>query len=300
MSLEIDFAEAIEMGDLKAISQKLEELAPHEIAEEIFRLDTVESTVIWRLLPKDVALEVFEELDAENQQQILSGMREQAFRDLLERMDPDDRVRLLGEAPASFVKKVLAGLSPKERRMTAELLGYPEETVGRYMSPEVISIADTTTVPEILSTIRRKGKTAETISVIAVVDKSKKFVGLIELEQLVLAEEDQTAADVADQDAATVLVTDAAEDAARLLQDTNYLAVVVLDTEDRVVGVLTVDDAIDILEEAHSEDIARQAASLPSSGHYLSVRDLPDKSASNQYCKASNTFAFNQYSNLRR
>ncbi|MEY4994705.1 MAG: hypothetical protein RLZ65_554 [Actinomycetota bacterium] len=268
--LEIDFAEAIELGDLKAVSQKLEELAPHEIAEEIFRLDTVESTVIWRLLPKDVALEVFEELDAENQQQILSGMREQAFRDLLERMDPDDRVRLLGEAPASFVKKVLAGLSPKERKMTAELLGYPEETVGRYMSPEVISIADTTPVPEILATLRRKGKTAETISVLAVVDKSKTFVGLIELEQLVLADEEMTAADVADQDAATVLVTDAAEDAARLLQDTNYLAVVVLDTEDRVVGVLTVDDAIDILEEAHSEDIARQAASLPSSGHYLS------------------------------
>lgn len=268
--LEIDFAEAIELGDLKTISQKLEELAPHEIAEEIFRLDTVESTVIWRLLPKDVALEVFEELDAENQQQILSGMREQAFRDLLERMDPDDRVRLLGEAPASFVKKVLAGLSPKERKMTAELLGYPEETVGRYMSPEVISIADTTPVPEILATLRRKGKTAETISVLAVVDKSKTFVGLIELEQLVLADEELTAADVADKDAATVLVTDAAEDAARLLQDTNYLAVVVLDTEDRVVGVLTVDDAIDILEEAHSEDIARQAASLPSSGHYLS------------------------------
>lgn len=268
--LEIDFAEAIELGDLKAVSQKLEELAPHEIAEEIFRLDTVESTVIWRLLPKDVALEVFEELDAENQQQILSGMREQAFRDLLERMDPDDRVRLLGEAPASFVKKVLAGLSPKERKMTAELLGYPEETVGRYMSPEVISIADTTPVPEILATLRRKGKTAETISVLAVVDKSKTFVGLIELEQLVLADEEMIAADVADQDAATVLVTDAAEDAARLLQDTNYLAVVVLDTEDRVVGVLTVDDAIDILEEAHSEDIARQAASLPSSGHYLS------------------------------
>ncbi len=268
--LDIDFAEAIELGDLKAISQKLEELAPHEIAEEIFRLDTVESTLVWRLLPKDVALEVFEELDAENQQQILSGMREQAFRDLLERMDPDDRVRLLGEAPASFVKRVLAGLSPKERRMTAELLGYPEETVGRYMSPEVISIADTTPVPEILATLRRKGKTAETISVLAVVDKSKTFVGLIELEQLVLADEELTAADVADQDAATVLVTDAAEDAARLLQDTNYLAVVVLDTEDRVVGVLTVDDAIDILEEAHSEDIARQAASLPSSGHYLS------------------------------
>lgn len=268
--IEIDLEDAIERGDVLSISSLLERLAPHEIAEEIFRLDTVQSTFIWRLLAKDLALEVFEELDAENQQQILSGMREQAFRDLLERMDPDDRVRLLGEAPASFVKKVLAGLSPKERKVTAELLGYPEGTVGRYMSPELISVSDSTQVSEILTTLRRKGKTAETISVIAVVDKAKKFAGLIELEQLVLADENQTALDVAEVDAPTVLVSDDAEDASRLLQDTNYVALVVLDSESRVVGVLTVDDAIDILEDASSEDFALQAASLPSSGHYLS------------------------------
>ena len=268
--IDFDLEDAIERGDVAAISLQLEELAPHEIAEEIFRLDAVQSTFIWRLLPKDLALEVFEELDSDNQQQLLSGMREQAFRDLLERMDPDDRVRLLGEAPASFVKKVLAGLSTKERKITAELLGYPEGTVGRWMSPELISVSDSTPVPEILATLRRKGKTAETISVIAVVDKAKKFSGLIELEQLVLADENQTAIDVADVDAATVLVSDEAELAARLLQDTNYLALVVLDSESRVVGILTVDDAIDILEEASSEDFALQAASLPSSGHYLS------------------------------
>lgn len=267
---ELDLREAIDKGDLKAISAHLELLAPHEIAEEITRLDTVESTLVWRLLQKDVALEVFEELDAENQQQLLSGMREQAFRDLLERMDPDDRARLLNEAPASFVKKVLAGLSPKERKMTAELLGYPEETVGRYMSPEVIVINESTPVLEVLETIRRKGKAAETVSVLAVVDKGKKFVGSVDLTDLVMADESLTVGEITDPDAATALVTDDAEAAARLVQDTNHLALMVLDTEDRVVGIFTVDDAIDIIEEANSEDFARQAASLPSSGHYLS------------------------------
>jgi magnesium transporter len=267
---ETGFLEAIELGDVKAISRHIEVLAPHEIAEEIARLDSLESTLVWRLLPKDEALEVFEELDAANQQQLLSGMRDQAFRDLLERMDPDDRARLLGEAPASFVKKVLAGLSPKERKMTAELLGYPEETVGRYMSPELITIPVNTSVTEILEIIRRRGRDAETISVLGVVDKARKFVGTIDLTDLVMAEQDLTAGDLANPDAATVLVTDDAEAAARLVQDTNHLAAMVLDTEGRVVGVLTVDDAIDIIEDANSEDFARQAASLPSTGHYLS------------------------------
>jgi magnesium transporter len=265
-----DLLDAIELGDVKAIARHLEELAPHEIAEELTRLDAVESALVWRVLPKDEALEVFEELDAATQQLVLSGMRDQAFRDLLERMDPDDRVRLLGEAPASFVKKVLAGLSPKERKMTAELLGYPEETVGRYMSPEVIVTPETSTVSEVLATIRKKGKTAETVAVLAVVDKQRRFLGSVDLTELVMADEGTLVSAITDPDASTALVTDDVESAARLLQDTNHLALIVLDTDNRVVGIFTVDDAIDIIEEANSEDFARQAASLPSSGHYLS------------------------------
>jgi len=265
-----DLLDAIELGDVKAIAEHLEELAPHEIAEELTRLDAVESALVWRVLPKDEALEVFEELDSSNQQMLLSGMRDQAFRDLLERMDPDDRVRLLGEAPASFVKKVLAGLSPKERKMTAELLGYPEETVGRYMSPEVIVTPETSTVSEVLATIRRKGKVAETVAVLAVVDRQRRFLGSVDLSDLVMADEQTVVIQITDPDAATALVTDDVESAARLLQDTNHLALIVLDTDSRVVGILTVDDAIDIIEEANSEDFARQSASLPSSGHYLS------------------------------
>ncbi len=265
-----DLLDAIELGDVKAIAEHLEDLAPHEIAEELTRLDAVESALVWRVLPKDEALEVFEELDSANQQMLLSGMRDQAFRDLLERMDPDDRVRLLGEAPASFVKKVLAGLSPKERKMTSELLGYPDETVGRYMSPEVIVTLETSTVSEVLATIRRKGKAAETVAVLAVVDRQRRFLGSVDLADLVMADEGTVVMQITDSDAATALVTEDVESAARLLQDTNHLALIVLDTDERVVGILTVDDAIDIIEEANSEDFARQSASLPSSGHYLS------------------------------
>jgi len=265
-----DLLDAIELGDVKAIAKHLEDLAPHEIAEELTRLDAVESALVWRVLPKDEALEVFEELDSANQQMLLFGMRDQAFRDLLERMDPDDRVRLLGEAPASFVKKVLAGLSPKERRMTSELLGYPDESVGRYMSPEVIVTPETSTVSEVLATIRRKGKVAETVAVLAVVDRQRRFLGSVDLADLVMADEETVVMKITDADAATALVTEDVESAARLLQDTNHLALIVLDTDKRVVGILTVDDAIDIIEEANSEDFARQSASLPSSGHYLS------------------------------
>jgi magnesium transporter len=270
MSEVAELREALEAGDIRGVSKWLEDRAHYEIAEELTRLDAVESALVWRLLQRDLALEVFEELDAVNQQQLLSGMRDSAFRDLLESMDPDDRARLLGEAPANFVQKVLAGLSSRERSMTAELLGYPEDSVGRVMTPEVVTILESTPVPEILEIVRRKGKQAETVSVLAVVDRGRRFVGMVDLGHVVLADPNLTAGEIADRDAETVTVTDDAESAARLVQAANHLGLMVLDTENRVIGMLTVDDAIDIIEDAASEDIARQAASFPSSSHYLS------------------------------
>src|SRR4051794_22550088 len=117
--------------DLAGALEWLETQPPHLIADEIARMDEVNSVVSFRLLDKDRALEVFEELDPVDQQQILEGLRDQAFRDLVEHMDPDDRARMLKEAPAKVAKRVLAGLSAHERQMTAALLGYPEGSVGR-------------------------------------------------------------------------------------------------------------------------------------------------------------------------
>jgi magnesium transporter len=273
-SSDVDLKDALAEGKVSAIAEWLEARAAHDIAEEFTRLDAVQSALVWRLLTRDRALEVFEELDAREQQELLSGMRDQAFRTVLESMDPDDRARMLGEAPATFVHRVLQGLSPKERAMTASLLGYPEGSVGRVMSPEVVTIPEATPVPEILKVVRRKGKAAETIDVLAVVDKARALVGVLDLSHVVMADDDLTAGDLADAQTPSLAVTDDAERAARLVQETNKLGLVVVDSEGRVLGVLTVDDALEVIEEADTEDVARQAATLPSTGHYLSASPL--------------------------
>ncbi|MFF0498659.1 magnesium transporter MgtE N-terminal domain-containing protein [Nocardia aobensis] len=141
----------------------LDDHVPHRIADELARMDAVHAGIAFRLLDKDRALAVFEELEPVDQQQILSGMRDQSFRELVEGMDPDDRARMLREAPATVAKKVLAGLSPRERRMTAALLGYPEGSVGRYMTPEVVALHCDLTVEQALRVVRTKGAHAETV-----------------------------------------------------------------------------------------------------------------------------------------
>jgi len=268
---DLGLKDAIARGDVSDIASWLDGRAPHEIAEEFTRLDSVQAALVWRLLERDRALEVFEELDPREQQELLNGMRDQTFRDILESMDPDDRARMLGEAPAVFVHRVLQGLSAKERAMTASLLGYPDGSVGRVMSPEVVTVPEATPVPEILKVVKRKGKDAETIDILAVVDRSRKMVGIMELSQVVMADESLTAGDLANTSAPSIPVTENAERAARLVQETNTLGLLVVDSEDRVLGVLTVDDALEIIEAADTEDVARQAATLPSTGHYLSA-----------------------------
>lgn len=262
---------ALTLGDLGPVAEWLDDKAPHEVAEELTRLNPVQSALLWRMLPRDTALEVFEELDSVQQQELLSGMRDSSFREVVENMDPDDRARLLGEAPAGFVRRVLAGLSAKERAMTASLLGYPDGSVGRVMSPEVVTVPESTPASEILDVVRRKGSDAETIDLLAVVDRSRRLVGVVGLSHVVLADPEITAGEMADQAAPTLEVTEDAEKAARLVQETNRLGLMVVDSENRVLGVLTVDDALEVIEAADTEDVARQAGQLPSTSHYLST-----------------------------
>jgi magnesium transporter len=271
---DIGLAEALDAGHMRPVLLWLGQKAPHEVAEEMQRLKPVQQAVLWRLLGRDAALEVFEELDSYQQQQLLSGMRDSAFRELVEHMDPDDRAKLLGEAPAGFVRRVLAGLSHRERAMTAALLGYPDDSVGRVMSPEVVTVHESTPVEEITHVVRRKGSDAETIDVLAVVDSSRKLVGVVTLSEVVMGDDTLTAGDLADTTAPFLQVTEDAEKAARLVQETNRLGLLVVDSEQRVLGVLTVDDALEVIERADTEDVARQAGALPTGGHYLSASVL--------------------------
>lgn len=249
----------------------LEEHPPYVIADEIGRSDEITAVLLFRLLDKDKAVEVFEELDTSDQQNVLSGLRDRAFRDLVEAMDPDDRARLLGEAPASFARRVLAGLSPRERSMTADLLGYPEGSVGRIMSPEVVLLREGLTAQEALTTVRAKGGDAETVYTLPVTDDRRRYLGVVALRDLVLGAPSEPVANLADGEVPRVRATGDAEAAARLMQEANLLALPVVDSEDRVVGVLTIDDAVELIEIADTEDIARQSAAEPLSGHYMAA-----------------------------
>ncbi|MFB4194837.1 magnesium transporter [Streptomyces carpaticus] len=261
----------IEDHDLAGALEWLETQPPYAIADELARMDAVKSVISFRLLDKDRALEVFEELDPVDQQQILQGLRDQAFRELVEHMDPDDRARMLKEAPAKVAQRVLAGLSAHERQMTAALLGYPEGSVGRYMTPETVALQQDLTVAQALETVRRRGARAETIYTLPVVDAGRRLTGIVELRELVLSEPETMVAALVVTEAPKARATERAEDAARLMRETNVLDLPVVDSEDRLVGLLTSDDAFEVIEAADTEDVARQAGAEPLERHYMSA-----------------------------
>jgi magnesium transporter len=257
--------------DVEAINDWLRQASAVEIADELARLDPSERAVRFRLLAKDRALEVFEGLDPIHQQELLEGLREPAVRQLFEDMDPDDRARLVDEMPAKVAKRLLAGLSPHERALTARLLGYPENSAGRVMSPEVANLRANQTVAEAVARLRRLGAKAETIYALPVTDPQRRLVGALGLRDLVLADPDATVGDLMDTDVYKAHVDDDQEGVARLIQEANLLALPIVDSEDRLVGIVTVDDAMQILEEEQTEDLARAGGAEPLARPYLTT-----------------------------
>ncbi|MDA0564920.1 magnesium transporter [Streptomonospora sp. S1-112] len=268
---EIELTSLVERNDLTGIRLWLAEHQPYEIADELSRMDVHLALVPFRLLDKDRELEVFEELDPHHQHQILLGLRDSAFRALLEEMDPDDRARLIGEAPAKIATRALAGLSPAERKMTAALLGYPEGAVGRYMTPETVILHRDLTVGRALEVVRAKGADAETVYTLPVVDDGRRLAGTVQLSDLVVSDDSELIKDIVDVLVPRVRATEPAEDAARLMQQANLVALPVVDSEERFVGLLTFDDALELIEAADTEDIARQSGASPVSGHYVAA-----------------------------
>ncbi|MFJ8532116.1 magnesium transporter MgtE N-terminal domain-containing protein [Streptomyces sp. NPDC093591] len=185
--LPTELQDALERHNLRDAQYLLGQRPPHVIADELARMNAVDAVVAFRLLDKDEAIKVFEELEPVDQQAILMGLRDVAFRELVEELDPDDRVRMLREAPAKVVQKVLAGLSAHERQVTAALLGYPEGSVGRYMTPEVVALDQHLTVQQALEFVRSNGGDAETVYTLPVVDTGRRLTGVVELRELVLS-----------------------------------------------------------------------------------------------------------------
>ena len=265
--------ELVENGDIERLNDRLNELNTVEIAEELARLDVDQRAVPFRLLAKDRAIEVFETLDPADQQALLDSLRDERVVQLFEDMDPDDRARLVDEMPATVARRLLAGLSPWERALTSTLLGYPEDTAGRIMSPEYVSLRSGMSAEQALEKVRHAGRSAETVYALPVTDDQRRLIGAIGLRDVVVAEPDQRIGDLMETEAEvySARVDDDQETVARLIGEADLLALPIVDTENRLVGIVTVDDAMAVLEEEETEDIARTGGAEPVGRPYFSV-----------------------------
>jgi len=249
-----NYIEEKQVSDLK---QFLLDTDYNEILDEMSKLDLHEQAIVFRLLPKDKSFDVFEQMEVTDQEELLGALSGEHALQLVEELDTDDRVRLFDELPSEVTKKLLAKLSPEERAKTNLLMGYEEETAGRIMTPDFVRLRGSLTAAQALAKVKRKG--FETIYTVYVTDDKGKLEGVLSLRDLLLAKPETIISTIMETEIVKVSTNTDQEQVARLLQKRDLLAIPVVDSHDYIVGIITVDDAMDILEEETTEDILKSA-----------------------------------------
>lgn len=228
---------------------------PVDIAQAIEDLPKAMQAIAFRLLSKQEAIEVYEYLDSSVQQSLIAELRHQEVFDIIDKMSPDDRARLFDELPAKVVRRLLEQLSPDEREATALLLGYKEGTAGRIMTTEYLSVKEGLTISQAIERVRVFASAAETIYYLYVTDRERRLTGTLSFRDLVMAQPEQRLGEIMTRDVVFVHTDTDQEEVARVIQDYDLVAVPVVDTEQRLVGIVTVDDVLDVLEQETTEDI---------------------------------------------
>jgi magnesium transporter len=245
----------LEAGNYDGVKLLLQPVQEVDIAEAIGGLPRTLQALAFRLLPKDEAIEVYEYLEPSVQQSLLERLRSGEVLELVEQMAPDDRVDLFDELPAKVVRRLLAELSPAERRVTAQLLGYEPETAGRLMTTEFIDLKEFHSVAQALAIVRRRARDTETIYALYVTDASRHLTGILSLRDLVVADPEERVGDVMTREVVSVGTDTDQEEVARVIQRYDFLAVPVVDREQRLVGIVTVDDVIDVIQQEATRDL---------------------------------------------
>jgi magnesium transporter len=254
------FRELLESKQYKVVRQRLTGLEPADIAGLLASVPEDKAMMAFRLLPKGTAVEVFDHMDAALQNWLLESFSDRAARSFLEAMPPDDRAELLEEVPAMVARRLVQILSPDERQVTLQLLGYEEGTAGREMNPSFVDLRSDMTVAQALERVRGLAINRETIYECYVMDRHRRLIGTVSLKNLVTAAPDARVSDIMTPDPDFVFTHTDREEAARVLRDHDLLAVPVVDTEQRLVGIITHDDVADIVEQEATEDMYRFGA----------------------------------------
>lgn len=257
-------------NDLAGVAGAVGSAAADQLVSTLERLNPQERAITYRLLPKDRALEVFEDLTPSLQGDLIQALRDAEVATIFAGLDPDDRVWLVDELPASLAARLLRGLPDRERQLTAEVIGYPQDSIGRRMSPEYVSTRADQTAGEALDRVRARLDDAETVYTLPVLEDSRRVLGVVGLRDLLGADPSTPVGELM-RDAQTSAATDDAEVAARRCADQGLLALPIVDSESRLVGILTIDDAVRILEREESEDAARQGGAEPLRRPYLAT-----------------------------
>ncbi len=266
------FQELMDSRNLTALRERMMSMEAPAVALLLESVSEDEMALAFRILPKALAVDVFDEFDGPTQHRLLESMANRTAGQLLEAMSPDDRTELLEEVPASVTRRLLGLLSPEQRQLTLQLLGYEENSAGREMTPYFVDLRSTMTVAQAMERIRKLAMDRETIYECYVIDPRRRLEGTVSLKALVLASPDMTVADVTQPNPRKVGTHSDREEAAMVLRENRLLAVPVVDSEERLVGIITQDDVADIMEEEVTEDIYRFGAVQGTERGYFTTR----------------------------
>lgn len=258
----IYFRELIENKNWKIVKQELTQYPPVEIAELIEKLSKEDAIILFRLLSRELAKETFSHLSHDEQEDIIEGLATNSNKiaELLNDLEPDDRTAFFEELPGKVAQRLMRLLSAEEHEVTARLLGYPEDSIGRLMTPEYIAVKPWFTIRQALEHIRTFGKDSETLNIIYVVDDQWKLINFVRIKEIILASPDQVIEELAIKHFETLNPYDDREKAIRVFQDQGRVALPVTDTDGTLVGIITFDDIMDIVEEENTEDFQKFGA----------------------------------------
>lgn len=257
VNLQLDLEEMIRARDFAALRVLLAELSAPDVSDLIENLATEDQVIAFRILPRTAAASVFEYLNLDAQEQLLKAMAQEEVKAILNDMSPDDRTMLLEELPASVTKQMLALLTPNERAVAVSLLGYPEGSIGRLMTPDYVRVRQTWTVQRVLDHVRKHGRDSETLSMIYVVDAQGVLVDDIRIREILLADLRRPVTDLMDHRFVALKATDDQETAVSIFRDADLNALPVTDSTGVLIGIVTIDDVLDVAEAEATEDIQK-------------------------------------------
>ena len=264
-----EIKELLDTKQYTSLRQYLAELNDADIAGLMDELEEGELLKVFRILPKDLAADVFSYLDLDNQHMIITSLTDREAANIINNLMADDAVDMLEEMPANVVKKLLANASPEVRRDINHLLRYPEDSAGSIMTVEYVDLKEALTVDQAIERIRKVGVDSETINICYVLDAQRKLVGTVALRYLLLSQGDEIIGDIMHENVISINTLMDQEEVARQFKKYDFTSMPVVDNENRLVGIITVDDIVDIMEEETTEDMEKMAAIVPSDKPYM-------------------------------